>query len=145
LAMRKPESGDLGEEPRVSGVGLVPAPDFHSLEKALQASWGKDTSSMDSWSPLNPSLGQCAVTALVVQDHLGGTLLHCTVDGVSHYRNRLSSGQEIDLTIGQFRPNAIEGPAEARDRGYVLSFAETVERYRLLIGRVEARLDQAVW
>jgi hypothetical protein len=82
-------------------------------------------------------MGQCAVSALVVQDFLGGCLLRCVVNGRSHYLNRLPSGEEVDLTIEQFGPWPVQGPATERRREYVLSFGETAGRYRLLRRRVD--------
>jgi hypothetical protein len=107
------------------------------LEQRLRAAWCKETSSEpDSWSSVNPSSGQCAVTALVLQDHVGGELLRGDVDGVSHYWNRLPNGREIDLTRAQFGRAVVKRLGETRSRQHVLSFPSTVVRYHLL----EARL-----
>src|SRR6476646_3686663 len=78
----------------------------------FRAAWGPDTCYPDSreeWTPGNPSRDQCGMTALVVQDVLGGDLIlaEVHVDGVKvgyHYWNRLSDGSEVDLTRNQFRP-----------------------------------------
>jgi Domain of unknown function (DUF4338) len=81
----------------------------------------------------NPAWGQCAVTALIVQDAFGGELLRSTIGGIAHYWNRLDDGSEIDLTRIQFGPNAYcERPAALRSRDYVLSFPETKRRYEHL-------------
>jgi len=106
------------------------------------ACWDADTSAdPDNWTPGNRSYGQCAVTALIVQDQLGGTLLRTTVDGVSHYYNRLPGNRCVDLTFDQF-PHGSRHDAESveRDRDYVLSHPATAERYELLNGRFEAAL-----
>jgi hypothetical protein len=80
------------------------------LEVAMRASWSLETcdpTDAQSWTPQNPSLGQCAVTALVVHDLVGGRLLEAEVfhaDGSPqgfHYWNRLA-GLDIDLTRAQF-------------------------------------------
>lgn len=102
----------------------------------IRRSWGADTSASDAWSEANPALGQCAVTALVIQDHLGGVLLRCTVGGVSHYWNQLFVGVEVDLTFEQFPEDSRRENTITRDRDYVLSFPETVARYDILRGRV---------
>jgi hypothetical protein len=78
------------------------------------------------------------VTALVVQDLFGGLLLRGTVDGVSHYWNRLDDGSEIDLTVEQFGRRVEVAERSERDREYVLSFPDTVQRYSLLRRLVEA-------
>jgi hypothetical protein len=48
------------------------------IEQVIRSSWPADTCDpvdRDNRSPENPSRGQCAATALVVQDVLGGELL----------------------------------------------------------------------
>lgn len=112
-----------------------------SLERDLRRAWARDTSAdPQSWSERNPAWGQCAVTALVVQDELGGELLRARVDGISHYWNRLPSGETVDLTRHQFvNGGSIESETELRTREYVLSFPDTRERYELLRKRLGQR------
>ena len=83
---------------------------LHDLETAIQDSWSLETcdpTDVPSWSPAEPSQGQCAVTSLVVHDLLGGELLEAEVrhaDGSPqgyHYWNRFA-GIDIDLTRRQF-------------------------------------------
>lgn len=105
------------------------------LARTLREAWSGETSADGNWSPERPSLGQCAVTALVLQDHLGGELLRAEVDGVSHYWNRLPDGTEIDLTRDQFARFS-PGPVEARSRDYVLSFPGTAHRFHMLSERL---------
>lgn len=110
-----------------------------SLVQAIQQSWDGDTSVTSDWTASRPSRGQCAVTALVVQDYLGGDLLRATVEGTSHYWNRLPDGQIIDLSREQFdlfEPIDIE----RRTREYVLSYPDTAERYRKLALRTRNHL-----
>jgi hypothetical protein len=98
---------------------------LHKLEMAVRRSWALDTCDpidVPNWSPQRPSRGQCAATALVVRDLLGGELLEAEVhfaDGRRqgfHYWNRLA-GIEVDLTGDQFNedehvqlPQVVEGP-----------------------------------
>jgi hypothetical protein len=61
----------------------------------LRRCWSADTSSdPDQWEQANPAWGQCAVTACLVQDILGGDILWTMAicpDGreYSHYFNML--------------------------------------------------------
>jgi len=80
------------------------------LEAAISASWSIQTcdpTDVPVWTADEPSRGQCAVTALVVHDLLGGQLLEAEVhhaDGSPqgfHYWNRLA-GVDVDLTRRQF-------------------------------------------
>ncbi|MDP3947446.1 MAG: hypothetical protein Q8Q41_02000 [bacterium] len=118
------------------------------LLKAFYASWDAETSADSvSWDENSPAWGQCAVTALLVQDYMGGELLRGSLEKVpdpkvaamrSHYWNRLPSGREVDLTERQFQPSqrTYITPGELRTREYVLSNAETARRYALLKARV---------
>lgn len=121
------------------------------IENTLRACWAADTCSPDDlgradWRPDNPAWGHCDVTALVLNDLLGGDLVVGEVRvGAEqqgyHWWNRLDSGVEIDLTREQFR------------HGQVISGARVVRRppgpiprrreeYELLRRRVWAHLDR---
>jgi len=118
-----------------------------ALQRAIQFGWNEDTAKGE-WNSVVPSLNQCAVTALVVQDYLGGDLIRCeTLSGDSHYWNRVGN-IDIDLTRDQFwhlndRPK--RETAIIRDREYVLSFPDTEERYELLSKRVALVLEDDEW
>ena len=128
-------------------TGLIGISD---LEKALLASWSRETSSDPAgWTTENPAYGQCAVTACVVQDYVGGDIVWAEVlaweKKVSHYFN-LSYCREQDFTMRQF-PEGTEIPEGvpktkgfATTRDYVLSFPATLERYNLLKSRVKEYL-----
>jgi hypothetical protein len=110
------------------------------LFESIRSAWTAETSANPGlWTWRKPSVGQCAVTALVVQDHLGGELLRALIDGISHYWNRLPGGAEIDLTRDQFD---VFYPVDItlRTREYVLSFPDTERRYRLLCERMKFHL-----
>ena len=121
--------------------------------------WSTHTSSdPQNWSYDNLSWGQCAVTALLVQDIFGGEIVRTNYilpDGErgSHYFNILQNGERVDLTIDQFpegtdfRPplnrsneelitltrNYVKSKGyEGTIRDYILSFEQTAHRFRLL-------------
>ena len=63
---------------------------FDELRLRFRDAWHADTSFAPAdWSPDNPAFGQCAVTALIVQDLFGGELLRACIAGGSHYWNLL--------------------------------------------------------
>lgn len=117
------------------------------LEKALKKSWSKETSYCPTeWSESNPSFGQCAITALVVNDYFGGEIIWAEAilpDGqkVSHFFN-LINGKEVDLARSQFPkdtviPNGIEMKKDfANTRDYLLSYENKKDRYELLKEKV---------
>jgi hypothetical protein len=54
----------------------VSAVTLGELEAAIRSAWGSDTTDEpELWSGENPALGQCAVTALVVREYLGGEIV----------------------------------------------------------------------
>jgi hypothetical protein len=109
------------------------------LTRAIRLAWTSSTSICDHWDAANPARGQCAPTALVVQDILGGKLLRGEVDGQSHYWNLLPDGTEVDLTREQFVRFVLRN-VEQRTRDYVLSYPDTVRRYRILSRCVKKHL-----
>lgn len=99
------------------------------VERAVRAGWGEDTcvpEDLPKWHPGNPARGQCGVTALVLHDLLGGSLVRGEVRVAGervdyHWWNRFGTGLEVDLTREQFAPEergvggvAIERPPEIR-------------------------------
>lgn len=116
------------------------------LEAAIRSSWSRETSEVpDEWSEENPAWGNCAVTALVVRDYLGGELVIAGVvrDGVRvdrHVWNVLPSGLAVDLSRDQFRNGE---RCEAPMRLTETTVPGTQERYELLAERVRAALSGA--
>jgi hypothetical protein len=113
------------------------------IEAAIREAWGRETSDdPDDWSEANRARGQCAVTALVIRDLLGGEILVANVlrDGVRvdrHAWNRLPSGVTIDLTREQFLHGEQFG--EPRVEEPILTHRHP-ERLATLRERVRSRL-----
>lgn len=111
---------------------------FHGLVNKIEKAWCRETSATPGqWSNENPAAGQCAVTALIVQDLYGGTLMRGIVNGESHYWNRVGHF-ELDLTASQFGFGFSRESVCTRERDYVLSFEATRKRYEYLKGRMES-------
>ena len=97
----------------------------------LRRSWSVETGR--HWRPDNPAAGQCGVTALVVQDAMGGTILKTQVNAAWHFYN-LVDGRRIDFTMGQFSsPIAYDDIPSSRAEA--LSDCSP-EQYELLRSRV---------
>ena len=98
------------------------------LKELLGNSWRLETCSpglKSEWSKDNPSLGQCTITALIVNDYFGGKIMRCMAFSGSHYYN-LIDGEIVDLTVEQFLgeiPQYESG--EERTREYLLSNEDT--------------------
>ena len=102
----------------------------------ISMSWSKETcypALQNQWNESNSSLGQCAITSLVVNDFCGGKIMRCMVNDISHYYN-LINGCVIDLTVLQFEGIIPEyNKGEERNREYLLSNDDTKKRYRQLL------------
>jgi hypothetical protein len=110
---------------------------IEQLVTQLRFSWSLNTSaSPKTWSPGNPSIGQCAVSALIIQDILGGKIVRCIAVSddtqVSHYFNELTNGQILDSTISQFSAETYFIDKKLSSREYLLSNNDTLKRYTLL-------------
>jgi hypothetical protein len=113
------------------------------LEAAFEAVWSRVTSADPAnWSDANRAWGQCAVTALIVQDYLDGELRRGDVGSISHYWNLLPSGEVVDLTHHQFGGDIEIVNVEPRSRDYVLSHPDTLRRYRKLAEAVCEQLQR---
>ncbi|AHB42453.1 YunG [Candidatus Saccharibacteria bacterium RAAC3_TM7_1] len=131
-------------------------PKFLGLLKAMQDSWGPETSLAGDKLPSdNPARGQCVVSSLVVQDFLGGDIVrvHVTGDGIdeNHYFNKLADGTAIDVTRKQYEDKPItlvDHPPDLESNGYssmrerCLADDDTRRRYMLLKGMVDQKLAE---
>ena len=66
---------------------------------ALKKSWCLESSSI--YDKKNPSIGQCSVTAIVLQREFGGIILKTQTNGVWHYYNKIND-EVYDFTSSQF-------------------------------------------
>lgn len=116
------------------------------MSAALSGAWNKETAypkDQSRWHEGVPSIGQCAVTSLLVQNRLGGKI-HRN-DAFHHYWNEMPSGALVDFTHEQFKiadPISSEGVV-SRDlliSGKGASEARTKERYKVLRRRVKGQL-----
>ena len=89
------------------------------------------------WSPDNPTLGQCSITAFLVQDLLGGEVYGIPLpDGSVHCYNK-AEGLVFDLTSDQFSDRTLSyenNPLQTREA--LFAQADKRERYELLKRRL---------
>jgi hypothetical protein len=137
------------DKPEATGSTQVNTPQHHlspmtsrvaeqitidELTQRLKLAWSRDTSYWpDRWSRERPAIGQCAVTALVVQDLIGGKLIRAKLDNDDeHYWNVSEGGEEIDLTRDQFEPGTNIRLIGVADRAELFNEPGTGPRYHLL-------------
>ncbi|SEM80443.1 YunG family protein [Lihuaxuella thermophila] len=103
-----------------------------TLLKILFEVWSEKSST--KYSPDNPARGQCGVTALVVNDLLGGEILKTPLSEGWHFYKRIN-GQVYDFTSSQFSGEIeYQDIPSTRDE----AFADTNEQQYTY-------LSQAVW
>lgn len=120
------------------------------IEQAIRDSWSAETCTpeyRDRWTPDNPARDQCGVTAMVLNDLLGGKLIRgeVHVDGVRtdfHWWNRLGTGVDVDLTREQFGPEEVVVGGDVIVRPPVSEWRRLQEEYAILRDRVAERLGR---
>ena len=95
------------------------------------------------WTPENPTLGQCSITAFLLQDLFGGRVYGVPLpDGNFHCFNEVS-GCVFDLTSEQFGDTVLDYencPEQSRE--VHLSKEEKRQRYEYLRRELLARLPK---
>lgn len=124
------------EQTGIRANGLAPA-DFYDL---LSGIWCAETCAprmRGEWTAENPTLGQCSVTAFLMQDIFGGQVLGVPLgDGNFHCFNAVD-GAVFDLTSEQFGDTALDyAHAVAQFREDHFAKQEKYQRYRLLRARL---------
>lgn len=111
------------------------------LINAIKNSWDDKTcypQVKSSWGTQIPELGQCAVTALLINERYGGQILYNAE--YDHYWNVLPDGRKIDLTKRQFHNKRVTSGIPVSRRYILHSVAakkfKTDKRYELLRERV---------
>ncbi len=108
--------------------GRSPADYFELLLKI----WSADTCAprmRSDWKPENPTLGQCSVTAFLMQDRFGGEVKGITLEDGSIHCFNIVDGAVFDLTSAQFGDRAL-AYGEAKEQSRDVHFAKEEKRLR---------------
>ena len=103
--------------------------DFYDL---LSTIWCADTCAprmRDGWTPENKTLGQCSITAFVVQDIYGGEVYGILRPGGNYHCYNVIGDTKFDLTSEQFGDEVLcydDNPVQSRD----VHFAKEEKRLR---------------
>ena len=115
-------------------TGVYKTPD--DLYRALLRCWRAETCAprmRDQWSPENPTLGQCSITAFIAQDIFGGEVFGIPMKGGNFHCFNVVGKCVFDLTSEQFGDEALDyssGQPQSRERHF--GKAEKLARYELL-------------
>lgn len=115
------------------------------LYNVLLKCWCKDTCAprlQEKWSDDNPTVGQCSVTAFLVQDIFGGEVYGMKTSSGIHCYN-VVNGHIFDLTSEQFLEKASElvydpsvDAKQLRIAAHHFKKEEKLQRYALLLSKV---------
>lgn len=115
--------------------------DIESIVDRFKRAWSEDTahpSYKGKWGKDNPTAGQCAVTALVLNDLYGWDIYDVIVGRARHFFNKTDSGEIIDITAEQFGDTRIPYEnSRLRDAKALLKNDDIKARYKLLKSRLQ--------
>ena len=123
-------------------------PAIRALYRDLKRAWCAETCAprlRADWSPENPALGQCSITAFLVQDLFGGLVRGVSLpDGAVHCFNEIGN-HGFDLTSEQFGEDEdldyFDCPEQLRERHF--ADPDKLARYELLKRRLaEVRAEK---
>lgn len=118
--------------------------EINTIIFAIRSSWSVDTAysiQKNDFLNRNPALGQCAVSAVVLNDYVGGIIKKGIVNGcVKHYWNCID-GVDIDITSDQFILPITVDKTETIDKNKLLNDLSFYNRYQKLKIRVEQFLN----
>jgi len=103
-----------------------------ALYDALSGIWCADTCAprmRDEWSPENRTLGQCSITAFLVQDIFGGKVYGILRHGGNYHCYNVIGNAVFDLTSEQFGDEVLDysdNPEQLRE----VHFAKEEKRLR---------------
>ena len=125
--------------------GLTPR-DYYDL---LSGIWCADTCAprmRERWTPENKTLGQCSITAFLLQDIYGGKVYGVPLEDGNFHCFNVVDGCVFDLTSEQFggvKLNYNGCPEQFREVHFAKE--EKRQRYELLKSRLLARIENGVY
>ena len=115
------------------------------LYDALSDVWCAQTCAprlRDQWSSDNKTLGQCSITAFLVQDIFGGKVYGILRPGGNYHCYNVVDGYAFDLTSEQFgdeKLNYEDNPEQFREVHFAKE--EKKERYKYLCTALKKRMN----
>ncbi len=93
------------------------------------------------WTPENRTLGQCSVTAFLVQDYFGGTVYGIPLPEGGFHCYNVIGGQVFDLTDAQFGEKKLDYGGKNPEQFREVHFRDAEKQERYL--RLKARFRDA--
>ena len=114
------------------------------LYDLLSKCWKKDTCAprlQKDWRASNKTLGQCSITAFLVQDIFGGLVYGIKLNDGNYHCFNVVNGDKFDLTSEQFEEELDYNNATLQERAVHFNKAEKYDRYLLLRDRLKKLID----
>lgn len=112
--------------------------------EALKECWIKETSNQpEKWTKTNPSLGQCAITSIIVKEMFGGIIIRGEMkNGQKHYWN-LVGNDVVDLTRDQFKHELSFERISLVNKSKLLENEDTAKRLVILKKKLKKELEKS--
>ena len=132
------------EEATIRDAGGLTPRDYYDL---LSGIWSADTCAprmRNDWSPENRTLGQCSITAFLMQDVFGGKVYGIPLGDGSFHCFNVVEGCLFDLTSEQFGDEKLDYQnSEEQFRENHFSKEEKRQRYERLKERLNLTMHHA--
>lgn len=110
--------------------------------------WCKETCAprlREEWTCKNPTLGQCSVTAFLIQDMFGGDVYGIPMEGGNYHCFNVVGNCVFDLTSEQFGNTLLNyNNSKQQFRDTHFSKEEKKKRYLFLRSKILDKLDESV-
>ena len=115
---------------------------LRDLYEELREAWSADTCAprmRAGWTKENRTLGQCSVTAFLVQDLFGGKVYGIPLEEGGYHCYNVIGGEIFDLTDAQFGEKELDYGGKNPEQFREIHFrdGEKLERYRKLKARID--------
>ena len=113
---------------------------LYDAYNVLKKCWKADTCAprmRKDWCEEDPTLGQCSITAFLIQDEFGGDVYGVPLGDGNYHCFNLIVGTAYDITSSQFKKDLDYDLAYPQSRAVHFAKQEKYERYLLLKERYD--------
>lgn len=113
---------------------------LYDAYNVLKKCWKADTCAprmRKDWCEEDPTLGQCSITAFLIQDEFGGDVYGVPLGDGNYHCFNLIDGTAYDITSSQFKKDLDYDLAYPQSRAVHFAKQEKYERYLLLKERYD--------
>ncbi|MGN1228005.1 MAG: hypothetical protein ACI4TX_05135, partial [Christensenellales bacterium] len=122
--------------------------ELYEFKHIIYSCYTKDLAYHDvkeKWNDENKSLGQDAITAILIRDHFGGSIKRCYIEEIDYYHFfNLIDKEVIDITKEQFNDKITINydDAKTKYRTKLLEIVDLKNRYDTLCKEIKQKSDK---